>query len=563
LSALIFCGNALFAQSDRNVHGLNEMVLKKIDFKNIKDSLSVIKEVEKAAILNGYLGVKLDSTSNVNSELNFFFDAGVRYDWANVNLINDSSPLFNKRIRKKKVFRYELINARINRILFELENSGYPFANISVNNLQIDSTIDCSLEVNKGPYITIDSVILNGQTGINQKFLQNYVDIKEGYPYNESKIREIKNRIDELSFVRLKSSPEVIFDGTNCKLNLNLLRKKASKFNGIVGFLSDAETGKLLLQGDMRIDLNGVLGQGEEFHLAWNGLQESQQKLETSLYYPFLFNSNLNIKGNFELFRRDTLFNNVYAKASTGYILKRGNFFNFFISQKQSNTLTSVETVTLSLNQLDFQTNSYGFDFKLSKYDYALNPSKGRYLSGEVGLGRRRIIENPKLPESFSDSNDLISTQIRLLVDLGVFIPLGKKSTINFHSNIGLINADFNLENEMFRLGGLSSIRGFDAESIFANQYYIAKVEPRYLFEKNSVVFAFFEYANYISSSLTSERKGDLYSMGFGTNFETKAGILTLSYGIGRNIWKENGEVKDSQFRIRSAKVHFGIINYF
>ena len=40
-------------------------------------------------------------------------------------------------------------------------------------------------------------------------------------------------------------------------------------------------------------------------------------------------------------------------------------------------------------------------------------------------------------------------------------------------------------KNELFRIGGLKTLRGFDEESITASFYNIATLEWRFLFEQN------------------------------------------------------------------------------
>ncbi|MCI5058548.1 MAG: hypothetical protein MRY83_20725 [Flavobacteriales bacterium] len=559
ISFLSFPLIALSQDYGVKVHGVENLGKFPKNGFSSNDTLFVINKVLNLGLAEGYLECKLDSIGNEG----YFFSLGPQYSWENIKFTGDSvSKARHNRSFQNAPVNIEYVKNRNLEIINQMENSGYPFARIVVDSIGIkDSTLSYFFDLESGPLITIDSLIILGNAGINQKFIENYIDVKSGDLYAEQKMQSIKDRIDELPFASLTQNPAITFDGTICKLELGLKKKKASKFNGILGVLSNAEDGKVLLQGDMNVNLHGALGQGEQFNLAWNALQESQQKLEISLYYPYLFNSNLNIKGDFELFRRDTLFNNVFAKASLGYLLRRGNYFNFFLSRKQSNILYD-QLEGLNLNQLDFETNTYGVDFNFAKLDYRLNPRKGTYILGNLGLGRRRIKKTADLDEIYDSIGD-ISTQINLKVDVGAYLPLAKNITLNVHSETGWIQSDFNLENEMFRLGGLRTIRGFDEESIFANAYAIGRVEPRYLFEKNSVFFLFFEYGRYINDGLVSNIDGDLYSFGFGTNFETKAGILTLSYGLGRNIWVEDGIRKDSQLQLRSAKVHLGIINYF
>jgi len=45
------------------------------------------------------------------------------------------------------------------------------------------------------------------------------------------------------------------------------------------------------------------------------------------------------------------------------------------------------------------------------------------------------------------------------------------------------------------------------------------------------------------------------YSFGVGTSFQTNAGIFSLTYAVGSQ--------QGNRLDLRSAKIHFGFINYF
>ncbi len=109
--------------------------------------------------------------------------------------------------------------------------------------------------------------------------------------------------------------------------------------------------------------------------------------------------------------------------------------------------------------------------------------------------------------------------------------------------------------NELFRIGGLKTLRGFDEESIFASTYFIPTFEYRFLFAQNSNLLLFAEGAWYENNSNRKYVKDIPLSVGAGINFETKAGILTLNYAIGNQFG--NG------FDARSGKIHFGLTALF
>ena len=110
-------------------------------------------------------------------------------------------------------------------------------------------------------------------------------------------------------------------------------------------------------------------------------------------------------------------------------------------------------------------------------------------------------------------------------------------------------------DNELIRIGGLFTLRGFDEESIFATFYSIATVEYRYILEQNSFLYLFFDGAYYEKDNVKGYVSDRPIGFGAGMSFDTKAGIFSISYALGKQF--------DNPILFRSAKIHFGFINYF
>lgn len=110
-------------------------------------------------------------------------------------------------------------------------------------------------------------------------------------------------------------------------------------------------------------------------------------------------------------------------------------------------------------------------------------------------------------------------------------------------------------QNELFRIGGLKSLRGFDEESIHATGFAIFTLEYRYLLEENSYLYLFGEGAYVENVSRNISEYDTPYGFGAGISFQIKAGIFSLSYALGSQ--------KQNPIDVKGGKVHFGIVNYF
>jgi hemolysin activation/secretion protein len=109
--------------------------------------------------------------------------------------------------------------------------------------------------------------------------------------------------------------------------------------------------------------------------------------------------------------------------------------------------------------------------------------------------------------------------------------------------------------NELFRIGGIRTLKGFDEQAIFASTYLIVNTELRYLLQQNSNVILFWNgayYRNSVRSPVLTDRP---YGFGAGFNFETGAGIFSIFYAVGKEF--------NNPIDFNKAKVHFGFVNYF
>ena len=110
-------------------------------------------------------------------------------------------------------------------------------------------------------------------------------------------------------------------------------------------------------------------------------------------------------------------------------------------------------------------------------------------------------------------------------------------------------------ENELYRFGGLKSLRGFDELTLLASQYLIGKIELRYLLEQNSYLALFANGAYYENRSGGNFIHDTPFGFGAGMTFETKLGIFSFNYALGKQF--------DNPILFRSGKIHFGLVNYF
>lgn len=516
------------------------------------------------AMREGYLQVQIDSLKARGDTLHYGVQKGAVWQWARLSAGNTDELALNQagyrgRQYQQKPIRADKVADLMQRCLKYYENNGYPFARIRLDSFNLrDKELAASICTEPGALIRIDSLNWRGNAKISRKYLYNYLGIKPGDVYNESKIRQMSQRIREIPFLTEVRDPEVFFIEDLALIRLHLNGRQASNFSGMVGFLpNNDKTGKLLLTGEALVKLRNGLGRGESIDAEWRRLQAETQSLNVKVAWPFLFDLPAGVDGTFNLYKRDTTFINLQQSLGVQYLMQGTNYLKAYFENKSSSLLSTkaLQNVLKLPDYADVRSNTYGMEWSYTQLDYRYNPRKGLRILARAGTGIRTIDKNPDLNAALYEGLILRSTQWNGFADADLFVPMFRQSTLNLGLTGGFLFGKSLFENELSRIGGNASLRGFDEESIFASSYSILNVEYRYLMETNSFLFLFANGAWYENKAVNRNVRDLPYGFGAGTSFETAAGIFTISYALGSQF--------GNPLAFRSAKVHFGITSLF
>jgi outer membrane protein assembly factor BamA len=513
--------------------------------------------------LNAFLTASTDSIVIDTTNYQLYIQLGKTYKWVTLKNKNIDEEVLSKLGFRDKLYNNKPFNQKQLKNLFKkviqfYENHGYPFASIKLDSTQINgNTISANLLIEKNKFYKIDSVLIKGNATISDQYIKNYIKIKDGDIYSEEAIRKISTRIKELPFVVEEKKWKVVFTDEESKILLYLKKKQASRFNGILGVLPDDKTGKLRLTGDVQLNLINSFRNGEKIDFNWRSIQENTQDLKFDVAYPFLVNTPFGLDYNFKLYKKDTTFIDVGNKIGIRYILKGNNYFSVFFHNKTSNLLStkSFTNLTVLPSYADVSSQVYGIGIYNANLDYSLNPKKGYLIHANGSVGNKKIRQNPQIDDRLYENINLKSNIYNAELNAEYYFPITKRSVIKIGSKNGYTFNENLFDNELLRIGGLLTLRGFDEESIFASSYTIETLEYRFILEQNSYMFAFFDGAYYESNGYENFVADRPFGFGAGMSFETKAGIFSISYAVGKQF--------DNPILFRSAKIHFGFVNFF
>ena len=526
----------------------------------------------------GYPTASVDRMAEGNNFSTIHLFLGKQYQWIKLKPEGIEKAAMDESRFKEKDYAGKLLNIQQllqlqENVLKYYEKNGYPFAEIFLDSIRLDDDkMEAMLRARKGLLYHVDSIRVFGKVKISKKFLNNYLEIPDGSLYNKAKLEQVGKRILELPYIQELQPSDVTLLGNGSVLNLYLAPKKSSQANFLIGFLpSTNQSGKLQITADVNLDLKNALGNGETILFKWQQIQPKSPRLNLGYQQPYIFNSKFGFDFLFDLFKKDSTFLQVNALGGLQYLLSANQSGKIFI-QWQSNVLlgTGVDTNLVKATKklppnIDVSAINIGLDYEWNKTDYRLNPRAGNEIKITTAVGIKNIKKNNEILSlkdpafnyaSLYDSVNAKSYQFRVKLSAAHFFPVGKQATVKIAGNGGLFLSPSTFRNELFQIGGYRLLRGFSEESIYATQYAVVTTEYRYRLALNSFLFGFVD-AGWVKNKYQAvDLNNSFIGAGLGLAFETKFGLLNISYAAGKR--------NDEKFNIREAsKIHFGYVNYF
>ncbi len=422
--------------------------------------------------------------------------------------------------------------------LLKTEN-GNVFARIKLENItKKRKSLFADVKLLKGDSRTIDSIIVKGYDKISKSHIKYYAGIKKGKKFNKSKLIEKNNILNSLGFVSVTKPPEILFKKDSTIVYLYLKKEKNNLFDGILGFATDENSQKLIFNGYLNLELNNNLNFGEQFLLNYKADGNDQQKFRARLTLPYLFKTPFGLITELKIFKRDSTFSTSDQLIKVKYqISPNSKTYLGYKSYESSNLRKD--------NSLYIDVEDYTSKFLLTGVSYTktqnnvLFPIKTEiYLDSEIGS---------------KETKNTNETQVRASLMFHYIFNLNYKNSIYLKNSTQLLNSENYLTNELFRFGGINSIRGFNENSIDASFYSVLNSEYRYQFNQDMYVHSIIDFAYFENQIIALKQK--LYSFGVGIGLQTGTSIIKFSIA--------NGNAENQNFNFSNTKIHIGISSKF
>lgn len=537
----------VFAQSNRililsGADGSSDEIIQQIGYKKnaIQDSLCdrEIKQFRKKLNQLGFVDHAIDSVSINDSIYSVRFNLKsalkkIRIRYPDLPLL---AQLTNYKINKDKTaleIPFVEFSRFINQLTVYFQNNGYPFVTIRFTAItKRGNFLIGNLLIHKNNKRTIDKIIVKGYSNFPKSFIQRKFNLHLGDLYSKTRIQQISEACNAIDFASEIKSPELLFTKDSTALYLYLKREKSNYFDGLVGFSNSKEKKGLQVYGNINLKINNALNTGESMELNWLSNQNKAKTLNLSVKTPYVMKTAFSIYYNLNIHKQDTLYARLSNLLSIDYSLSKNQKIGFLIERLQSNKISISEQSLIK----DFNSFFYGSTYTYKKLNNHSIFNTKIFLNSQISQGIRNGL-----------------TQYKLANKVVYLFTINNKNNILFKNTTGFLISSNYFENELFRIGGSQSIRGFAEERFQSTGYTYLNVGYNYLIEPTSYLSGILDLG-LVNNKLT-RTTNYLYSLGMGFSQKTKMGQLGIQYFIGNTV-------KDP-FSLTNSKLHISIAHNF
>lgn len=524
-----FCAKA---QMNSRIYGDGDLIRQKV----FKDSLQLSREVNSQIenwIADGFYFAGIDSISNAVGEVRVYLHQGDRFQLTVPELRGRS---VQKELRRK-VRGYA--------------NNGYPFATARIDSLNVrKDELFARLNVDPGPEITYDSAFFFEPVGTRPGYIFQLLDIVPDDRFREDSYRSIGKKLGRSSFLEFRRPVDISFKSNRAVVFLDLEENPTGSFQGVLG-LQQVAGGQTSAVGSLDLNLENLFRSGKQLNIFWERFSEQSQHLLVKYKHPFFLGSKVSPSLNFDLLKQDTSFLTLTAAIGLFTYISPGTELLVEYESVSGTLLTTDQEVISRDGLADFTRRLYKLQLQ-----NGFRSSLGRRVNdwvwqGNISLGSKVVNRNLSLATSFYDTIQISTDFYRLEGMLAYQRQLLRRQSIFQEVSIGWVENPELLNNELYRIGGLNSLRGFNEKQLFAGRYLLSRMEFRSYFEEQSYFFLFYDQLIY-----SREQFSD-HPFGFGLGFALKTSSGQFTFAMG------GGKSKNQDLSFSSLKAHFGYLSRF
>ncbi len=527
-------------------------------FKFNQDTININSDTLFSALINflqyrGYYDYKFEIDSIDNNSKKIYLinvNEGNRYLIKNISSFEPDAPQ-DVISQVSSMFRNTILNKEnIQRagwnIAELLENKGFPFAEIKFQNLRSIEVEDNEIltevifSVKKNYPAKISRIEIEGNKFTNRDVIVREMRISENEFFTPQLSQKIMRRLNRLNIFSNVNNPEFFFDDSlKGILKIEVKEGNTNSFDGILGYVpSPTQNEKGYITGQVNVSLRNLFGTLRAFSFRWNKLSRLSQDLEIKYFEPWFFGFPLNITPIFQQFKQDTTY--IQRTFIGNFDLSLSESFMILFNFSSGQVIPQANYFITNVNRSS--TFSYGLGVLYDSRDNPLFTKSGLLFRTDLN----QIIKKEYLPIETKKYNQQKGTIL-----VAIHQPIFRNQVLFLGLNAKVITGDGISISDLFRFGGMNSLRGYEENQFSGSRVFWSNFEYRLFTSFTDYLSVFFDYGYYFRDILNERISKFKFGYGVGAGFNTGLGMFRVNYALGEGDTFNKG------------KIHFGFVSLF
>lgn|GEM_PF-7003742 len=441
------------------------------------------------------------------------------------------------RLKEGGPFDSRKVEYAIRSLLDYLGNRGYLAARVELVNITPDAhtrTVSLAFRVLRGKRIRFRKLRTDSLRHTNLLFLQQLLRLHPGEILTLSRITEVEQRARKIDYLDWSGAIQVILVGDSlADLYLPFRELDVVRADGALGYNPPTAARKGFLSGTVDFRMISPFGKGKQFWAYWSRRTPESQEMRFQLRFlrPLGLPAGLHLR--FEQILQDTLF----VRRNTAILLET-EFFRqaTVILGFRGEQVIADSAARIHMGLPSSSATGVTAELQIDGRNRRINTTRGIFYATRVEILQKRA------ESRFGTIRNRVQ---RIRVDLEWYRTVLAQQVLFARVHGAQVKmGDAVPVDEVFRVGGVRSIRGYREEQFWGSHILWGTLEYRFLLDPVSH-FALFVDAGWIGWKKKNGRMQTHRPLGYGFGLQTQTpvGLIQFYYGLARGAGFREGMV--------------------
>lgn len=432
------------------------------------------------------------------------------------------------------------LEADVQAMLALYEDAGYPLAQIRIAETTLTGddppALQIRIVIEEGPALRFERISVPDDVRSSPRYLAHVVDMTPGAPMTNYDPERVQERLEDTGLFRAVGTPElrVTPDG-GAIVHVPLDEKAPGTFDLVLGYLPPRGSGNGQVVGNGHLRLRNLFGGGRTLSLRLDRRPGQVSEVDARGVDPYVWGTPVQVEVRFAGEQRDSTYGKQAYHLAGGYRFREGmavvgTLVREVTKPGQAGTRLAGSAQRIARAQAWFA----GLSVRYRQVDDRVNPRRGIRLDTNLERGRTVRTGQRVTAEGDTTRRQETQRQERLQAEGRLFVPSFEQQVVVLGVDARILLSDTYDRSDLFRLGGATTLRGYDEDRFLGHVVGRFLLEYRYQVDRTSYAYLFNDWG-YVQTPETADldaQRGVHAGFGLGLQFGTEIGRFNVSYAL-------------------------------